>query len=82
MPTERSDRPGGRLTVSGGVATWPHDGADVDTLLRWADEGLYQAKRAGRNRVVAYTPTELGLDGLMDGSSDYLEMDVIEESKE
>jgi diguanylate cyclase (GGDEF)-like protein len=75
-------QPGGRLTVSGGVATWPHDGADVDTLLRRADEGLYQAKRAGRNRVVAYTPTELGLDGLMDGSSDYLEMDAIEEPKE
>jgi diguanylate cyclase (GGDEF)-like protein len=55
-------QPLGRVTVSGGLATWPHDGDDVDTLIRAADEALYQAKREGRNRVFAYTQPELALD--------------------
>jgi diguanylate cyclase (GGDEF)-like protein len=75
-------QPGGRVTVSGGVATWPHDGEDVDTLLRRADESLYQAKRSGRNRVIAYAPTNLGLGDSMDESIEYLEMDAIEIPKE
>jgi diguanylate cyclase (GGDEF)-like protein len=56
-------QPGGRVTVSGGIAVWPMDGEDVETLLRMADEALYAAKRAGRNRVSAWTPRELGGDG-------------------
>jgi predicted signal transduction protein with EAL and GGDEF domain len=68
--------------VSGGVATWPQDGADVDTILRRADEGLYQAKRAGRNKVVAYAPTNIGTAGSMDESDDYLDMDSIVIPKE
>jgi diguanylate cyclase (GGDEF)-like protein len=55
-------QPSGRVTVSGGVAVWPMDGSDVDTLLRKADEALYAAKRAGRDRVCAYAPAELGAD--------------------
>lgn len=39
------------LTVSVGVATWPHDGRSGEDVLRSADERLYQAKRAGRNKV-------------------------------
>lgn len=45
--------PGGRLTVSIGVASAPEDGAEKADLLRAADERLYAAKRSGRNRVVA-----------------------------
>jgi diguanylate cyclase (GGDEF)-like protein len=56
-------QPNGRVTVSGGVAVWPMDGEDVETLLRMADEALYAAKRAGRNRVSAYAPGEFGGDG-------------------
>ena len=42
----------GRLTVSIGIAVAPDDGIDRVTLLRAADDALYQAKLSGRNRVV------------------------------
>jgi diguanylate cyclase (GGDEF)-like protein len=58
-----ASQPNGHVTISGGVATWPGDGEDVDSLLRSADEALYQAKRAGRNRVLAHTAAELALAG-------------------
>ncbi len=66
-------QPSGHVTISGGVATWPSDGEDVDSLLRNADAALYQAKRAGRNRVVAHAMTELGQPGNPDHWSAGLE---------
>jgi diguanylate cyclase (GGDEF)-like protein len=52
-PFPHADKqPGGLVSISGGVAVWPADGTDVPTLLRRADEALYAAKRAGRNRVL------------------------------
>ena len=44
---------GGRVTCSVGVATW--SGETPDVLLRRADEALYAAKDAGRDRVIAAT---------------------------
>ena len=41
------------VTVSAGVATW--DGEASDDLLQRADEALYAAKDAGRDRVMAAT---------------------------
>jgi diguanylate cyclase (GGDEF)-like protein/PAS domain S-box-containing protein len=43
---------GRHLTVSAsiGVAIYPQDDADPDTLLRRADQAMYQAKQSGRNR--------------------------------
>ena len=38
-------------TFSGGIASFPDDGASVDVLLKRSDERLYAAKAAGRNRV-------------------------------
>lgn len=43
----------GRITVSIGVAAYPDDGREAETLLDVADSRLYAAKEAGRNRVVA-----------------------------
>jgi diguanylate cyclase (GGDEF)-like protein len=40
-----------RPTISIGVAAYPDDGDDAEQLQRRADEGLYRAKAAGRNRV-------------------------------
>jgi diguanylate cyclase (GGDEF)-like protein len=40
-----------RVTVSVGVASAPEQGTDRVSLLRAADEALYRAKDAGRNRV-------------------------------
>jgi diguanylate cyclase (GGDEF)-like protein len=47
----RRRRGGPHVTVSGGVATSPEDAADAEGLIRRADEGLYRAKAAGKNRI-------------------------------
>jgi diguanylate cyclase (GGDEF)-like protein len=44
-------QPEGALTISLGVATYPDDAAELPSLLQHADDSLYRAKRAGRNRV-------------------------------
>jgi len=44
-----------KMTVSCGIATYPdHAIHDPETLIRLADEALYAAKAAGRNRVVRF----------------------------
>ena len=58
---ERDRQPGGRLTISAGLAAFPEDGADYDTILEQADEALYRAKRAGRNQVRAAGGRHLGM---------------------
>ncbi|HEX8855663.1 MAG TPA: GGDEF domain-containing protein [Thermoleophilaceae bacterium] len=39
------------LTVSVGLASWPEGASDRDSLIEHADCALYQAKRAGKDRV-------------------------------
>ncbi|MDE2441280.1 MAG: EAL domain-containing protein [Betaproteobacteria bacterium] len=47
-----------QLTISAsiGVTLYPHDGSDSDTLLRHADQAMYAAKQAGRNRYHLFDP--------------------------
>lgn len=49
----RETQPGGSLTVSIGVAGFESDHPDPARLLSAADQALYRAKGAGRNRAVA-----------------------------
>jgi diguanylate cyclase (GGDEF)-like protein/PAS domain S-box-containing protein len=45
-----------RVTSSLGVATYPNDGRDADTLLANADAAMYRAKEVGRDNFQFYTP--------------------------
>jgi diguanylate cyclase (GGDEF)-like protein len=47
-----SDQPLGRVTLSGGVACYPDDARELNSLIVVADGNLYRAKQLGRNRVV------------------------------
>ena len=42
------------VTVSIGIASFPEDSQELNTLIDKADTALYQAKQAGRNRVEVY----------------------------
>jgi diguanylate cyclase (GGDEF)-like protein len=52
------------LTVSGGVAIYPTDGADWDSLFAAADRRMYAAKSAGRNCVAAPQRAETRATGV------------------
>jgi len=42
------------LRLSGGISTYPFDGASPTTLLRAADQALYAAKVAGKDRIASF----------------------------
>lgn len=44
------------ISASIGVTLFPQDGSDSDTLLRHADQAMYAAKQAGRNRSHLFDP--------------------------
>lgn len=43
-----------RATISGGLASFPADANDSATLLEIADRALYQAKGAGKNKILSF----------------------------
>jgi diguanylate cyclase (GGDEF)-like protein len=45
-----------RITISGGVSTYPRDAQNVNELLDKADQGLYKAKNNGRNKTCYWEP--------------------------
>jgi len=45
-----------RITTSIGIAIYPHDGEDSDTLVKNADIAMYCAKEQGRHKYQYYTP--------------------------
>lgn len=50
-------QPGGCLTISMGIATFPRDAANARDLVEMADRALYRAKNMGKNRVAAWEET-------------------------
>jgi diguanylate cyclase (GGDEF)-like protein len=49
-------QPTGHITISIGVASYPVDATEQDTLVDCVDAALYGSKRGGRNKVTPYEP--------------------------
>jgi diguanylate cyclase (GGDEF)-like protein/PAS domain S-box-containing protein len=47
-------------TISMGIACYPTDGQERESILRAADRAMYAAKRAGRNHILTYGTLEAG----------------------
>jgi len=55
-PSALKKCPEAKLTISGGLATYPWDATTRNELIHGADQALLQAKRAGKNRIFAVGP--------------------------
>ena len=48
-------QPSKNLTISLGLASFPEDAKNKESLIALADSALYQAKAAGKNRTYIYS---------------------------
>lgn len=44
-----------KISISGGVATFPQDASEPNKLIQCADQALYRAKAEGKNRICLYS---------------------------
>lgn len=51
--------PIGKVTISIGISTYPHDAESAAQLVERTDKAQYKSKRAGRNKVTTYYPALL-----------------------
>lgn len=65
MSVKHNGRSLGRVSISAGIAVYPRDGDNPTALFKAADTALYEAKRAGRNRVFV-----AGMETLSQGGED------------
>ena len=54
LPIQSGEQALSRITLSAGIAQTPEHGVTVSELLRAADEAMYAAKQAGRDRIAIY----------------------------
>lgn len=52
LPCTWKTFPRHNITISTGIATFPHDGKDRKELIRNADKALYRAKMEGKDRTI------------------------------
>jgi diguanylate cyclase (GGDEF)-like protein/PAS domain S-box-containing protein len=51
-----------RIGASLGISLYPVDSKDLDTLIKYADQAMYRAKRTGRNGVCCFADGRLQSD--------------------
>lgn len=53
-------KPPAHVTVSIGIATYPHDAKNLDELIEYADRALYFSKEHGKNRFTLWSEMPIG----------------------
>lgn len=51
-----------QISVSVGIALYPFDGNDIETLMKKADIALYHAKSGGKNQYRIFAPRQSGVE--------------------
>jgi diguanylate cyclase (GGDEF)-like protein/PAS domain S-box-containing protein len=60
------------ITISMGIACFPANGEDRESLLRAADRAMYAAKKAGRDYIITYDRLDASSEVLTDRTDSYI----------